>query len=128
MPRTLSLMPSGVRDMGSNTATNLFLMIGMKSQYKNKIVCPECGKKNCAVFDDGHHHCFTMDCGYTYYPNKKEKKVTTKIIPIYKPNPKAGCLMFDDYKRMWIVFNGENWIEVDLKEHKCNLNEKSVQE
>ena len=60
----------------------------MKSQYKNKIVCPECGKKNCAVFDDGHHHCFTMDCGYTYYPNKKEKKVTTKIIPIYKPNPK----------------------------------------
>ena len=63
-------------------------MIGMKSQYKNKIVCPECGKKNCAVFDDGHHHCFTMDCGYTYYPNKKEKKVTTKIIPIYKPNSK----------------------------------------
>ena len=81
-------MPSGVRDMGSNTATNLFLMIGMKSQYKNKIVCPECNKKNCAVFDDGHHHCFTMDCGYTYYPNKKEKKVTTNIIPIYKPNPK----------------------------------------
>jgi len=80
-------MPSGVRDMGSNTATNLFLMIGMKSQYKNKIVCPECGKKNCAVFDDGHHHCFTMDCGYTYYPNKKEKQVTSKIIPIYKPNP-----------------------------------------
>jgi len=59
----------------------------MKSQYKNKIVCPECGKKNCAVFDDGHHHCFTMDCGYTYYPNKKEKQVTSKIIPIYKPNP-----------------------------------------
>jgi len=62
-------------------------MIGMKSQYKNKIVCPECNKKNCAVFDDGHHHCFTMDCGYTYYPNKKEKQVTSKIIPIYKPNP-----------------------------------------
>ena len=60
--------------MGSNTATNLFPMIGMKSQYKNKIVCPECGKKNCAVFDDGHHHCFTMDCGYTYYPNKKKNK------------------------------------------------------
>jgi len=60
----------------------------MKSQYKIKEVCPECGKKNCAVFSDGHKHCFTMDCGYTYYPNKKEKKVTTKIIPIYKPNPK----------------------------------------
>ena len=42
-------MPIGVRDMGFNTAINLFLMIGMKSQYKNKIVCPECGKKNCAA-------------------------------------------------------------------------------
>ena len=72
-------MPNGVRDMGFNTATNLFLVIGMPS-----------------------------------YP-----------LP---PNPKVGCLMFDDYKRMWIVFNGEEWIEVDLKEHKCNLNEKSVQE
>ena len=59
----------------------------MKSQYKNKIVCPECGKKNCAVFDDGHHHCFTMDCGYTFYPNKKEKKMTTNIIPMIKPKP-----------------------------------------
>ena len=27
-----------------------------------------------------------MDCGYTYYPNKKEKKVT--IIPLRKQNPK----------------------------------------
>ena len=72
-------MPSGVRDMGSNTATNLFLMIGMPS-----------------------------------YP-----------LP---PNPKAGCLMFDDYKKMWIVFNSEECVEVDLKAHKCNLNEKSIQE
>ena len=81
-------MPSGVRDMGSNTVTNLFLTIGMKSSYKAKKVCPDCGKKNCAVFDDGHEHCFTMDCGYTYYPNKKEKKMTTNIIPIKKTNPK----------------------------------------
>ena len=58
----------------------------MKSQYKIKEICPECGKKNCAVFSDGHKHCFTMDCGYTYYPNKKEKKVT--IIPLRKQNPK----------------------------------------
>ena len=62
-------------------------MIGicqMKSQYKIKEVCPECGKKNCAVFSDGHKHCFTMDCGYTYYPDKKEKKMSN-IIPIRKP-------------------------------------------
>ena len=81
-------MPIGVRDMGSNTVKNLFLTIGMKSSYKAKKVCPECGKKNCAVFDDGHEHCFTMDCGYTYYPNKKEKKMTANIIPIKKTNPK----------------------------------------
>ena len=60
----------------------------MKSSYKAKKVCPDCGKKNCAVFDDGHEHCFTMDCGYTYYPNKKEKKMTTNIIPIKKTNPR----------------------------------------
>ena len=81
-------MPIGVRDMGFNTVKNLFQKIGMKSSYKAKKVCPECGKKNCAVFDDGHEHCFTMDCGYTYYPNKKEKKMTANIIPIKKTNPK----------------------------------------
>ena len=59
----------------------------MKSQYKNKKICPECGKKNCAVFDDGHEHCFTMGCDYTYYPNKKEKKLSN-IIPMRKPSPK----------------------------------------
>ena len=59
----------------------------MKSQYKTKKICPECGKKNCAVFDDGHEHCFTMGCDYTYYPNKKEKKLSN-IIPMRKPSPK----------------------------------------
>lgn len=39
------------------------------------------------------------------------------------PNPKEGCLMFDDYRMMWIVFNGKEWVDVNLKEHKCNLNE-----
>ena len=60
----------------------------MKSTYKIKEICPDCGKKNCAVFSDGHKHCFTMDCGYTYYPNKKEKKMTTNIIPIKKQKTK----------------------------------------
>ena len=66
----------------------------MKSQYKNKEICPECGKKNCAVFSDGHKHCFTMDCGYTYYPNKKNlsvaytKKMIDKVTPLFKTSPK----------------------------------------
>ena len=60
----------------------------MKSQYKNKKVCPECGKKNCAVFDDGHEHCFTMDCEYTYYPNQNKEKKVTNVIPLKKTNPK----------------------------------------
>ena len=84
----------GVRDMGFNTVRNLSLTIGMKSQYKVKEVCPECGKKNCAVFSDGHKHCFTMDCGYTYYPNKKNlssaysKKMIDKVTPLFKTSPK----------------------------------------
>ena len=47
--------------------------------------------------------------------------------------------MFDDYRRMWIVFNGKQWVDVDLREHKCELsveeimfgkklNEESIQE
>ena len=66
----------------------------MKSQYKIKEICPECGKKNCAVFSDGHKHCFTMDCGYNYYPNKKNlsvaytKKMIDKVTPLFKTSPK----------------------------------------
>ena len=44
------------------------------------------------------------------------------------PNPKTGCVMFDDFRRMWIVFNGKEWVDVNLKEHNCSLNEKSIQE
>ena len=72
-------MPIGVRDMGSNTATNLFLTIGMPS-----------------------------------FP-----------LP---PNPNIGCVMFDDYRNMWIVFNGKEWVDVNLKEHNCTLNEKPIQD
>jgi len=39
------------------------------------------------------------------------------------PNPDIGCVVFDDHRNMWIVFNGKEWVEVNLKEHKCNLNE-----
>ncbi len=72
-------MPIGVRDMGSNTVTNSFLILGMPS-----------------------------------FP-----------LPL---NPKTGCVMFDDYRGMWIVFNGKDWVDINLKEHKCSLNEKSVQD
>ena len=44
------------------------------------------------------------------------------------PNPKEGCLMFDDYRMMWIVFNGKEWVDVNLKEHNCSLNEEPIQE
>ena len=72
-------MPSGVRDMGFNTVTNLFLTLGMPS-----------------------------------FP-----------LP---PDPKIGCVMFDDYRKMWIVFNGKEWVDVNLKEHNCSLNEKRIQD
>ena len=44
------------------------------------------------------------------------------------PNPKEGCLIFDDHREMWIVFNGNEWVDVNLKEHRCNLNEESIQD
>ena len=64
------------------------------------------------------------------YQDYLKKLFLTISMPSYPlpPNPKEGCLMFDDYRRMWIVFNGKQWVDVDLQEHKCNLNEKSVQE
>ena len=73
-------MPNGVRDMGFNTATNLFLTLGMPS-----------------------------------YP-----------LP---PTPKLGCTIYDDYKRVWVVWNGSEWVDIVLNEHRCKLdNEKPIQD
>jgi hypothetical protein len=71
-------MPIGVRDMGFNTVTNLFLMIGMT--YRQ----PE--------------------------------------------NPKAGDTFLDPVNNIWRVFNGITWVDVSLKEYKCNTDEESIQE
>jgi hypothetical protein len=71
-------MPIGVRDMGFNIVTNLFLMIGM-----------------------------------------------TNLQP---KNPKTGDMFFDLINNMWRVFNGATWVEVDLQEHKCNIDEEPIQE
>ena len=35
--------------------------------------------------------------------------------------PKAGRIEFDVKRQLWIVFNGEEWVEVDLKKHRCNF-------
>ena len=73
-------MPSGVRDMGSNTATNLSPLNGMPN-----------------------------------YP--------------YPLNPKVGSVIYNYYKRVCMVWNGNEWVDVILNEHRCKLdNEKSVQE
>ena len=42
------------------------------------------------------------------------------------PNPDIGCVMFDDYRNMWIVFNGKEWVDVDLREHKCELSVEEI--
>ena len=56
----------------------------MKSNYTKKTACPECGSKdNLAWFDDGHAYCFSVDCGYTYFP-KQEKNKPLKLI---QPSP-----------------------------------------
>ena len=73
-------MPIGVRDMGFNTATNLFLMIGMTTDF------------------------------------------------MQPKNPKEGDMYFSRYRDCWRVFNGSDWIDVNLKEHRCILSEESIQE
>ena len=35
--------------------------------------------------------------------------------------PKAGRIEFDVKRQLWIVYNGEEWVEVDLKKHYCNF-------
>ena len=46
----------------------------------------------------------------------------------YPPNPKAGTTTFNTSKKMWEVFNGACWVEVNLREHKCKLDEKPIQD
>ena len=43
-------------------------------------------------------------------------------------NPKAGDTFLDPVNNIWRVFNGITWVDVSLKEHKCNTDEESIQE
>tara|TARA_S200000501_G_C20165306_1_gene457725 strand:+ start:67 stop:237 length:171 start_codon:yes stop_codon:yes gene_type:complete len=36
-------------------------------------------------------------------------------------NSKAGRTEFDTERQLWVVFNGKEWVEVDLKKHRCNF-------
>lgn len=43
-------------------------------------------------------------------------------------NPSLGCTLYDDHRNIWIVWNGDEWVDVILNEHRCNLdNEKHIQ-
>ena len=42
-------------------------------------------------------------------------------------NPKLGFTLYDDIRRIWVVWNGDEWVDVILNEHRCNLdNEKHI--
>ena len=47
-----------------------------------------------------------------------------------KPNdPKAGDMFLCTTTWNWKVFNGKQWIDVNLQKHKCDMpDEKSVQD
>ena len=56
---------------------------------------------------------------------------TEKIMPSFPlpPNPKIGCTIYDDFKRTWVVWNGDEWVDIVLHEHRCKLNnEKPIQD
>ena len=40
--------------------------------------------------------------------------------------PKAGQIEFDIKRKLWIVYNGKEWVEVDLKKHRCNFNDENM--
>ena len=41
--------------------------------------------------------------------------------------PKTGRCEFDVKRQLWIVYNGKEWVEVDLKKHYCNFkNDKNT--
>ena len=40
--------------------------------------------------------------------------------------PKTGRIEFDVKRQLWIVYNGEEWVEVDLKKHRCNFNDENL--
>ena len=72
----------------------------MTSKYVKKTECPQCkSKDNLAWFDDGHAHCFSIDCDYRYYPNKKtEKKFSPRIEPqpVFKKEVKLLPVTYTD--------------------------------
>ena len=43
-------------------------------------------------------------------------------------HPKAGAIYFDPINDLWRVYNGKTWVDVSLQQHKCNLNEESIQD
>ena len=67
--------------------------------------------------------------------DKGSNTVTNLFLTIGMPsfplpqNPKLGCTLYDDYRRIWVVWNGDEWVDVILNEHRCNLdNEKHIQD
>ena len=42
------------------------------------------------------------------------------------PNPKTGCLMFDDIRSVYVAFNGKEWIDIYLYEYKTRESLKRV--
>ena len=40
--------------------------------------------------------------------------------------PKTGRIEFDVKRQLWIVYNGNEWVEVDLKKHRCNFNNPNM--
>ena len=60
-----------------------------------------------------------------------QKEKTLKPMPSFPlpQNPKLGCTLYDDIRRIWVVWNGDEWVDVILNEHRCNLdNEKHIQD
>ena len=70
-----------------------------------------------------------LDIKYTIKISTPKAKINAKLSEIKtmsEEKPKTGKCEFDVKRQLWIVYNGKEWVEVDLKKHRCNFNDENI--
>ena len=57
------------------------------------------------------------DMGFNTVTNLFQKIGMTRFFPQKTDNPEQGDVCFDEDKNCWVIYNGEEWIEITKKEY-----------
>ncbi len=57
------------------------------------------------------------DMGFNIVKNLFQKIGMTKFYPQKSNEPEQGDVCFDEEKNSWVIYNGEEWIEITKKEY-----------